>query len=180
MSSAISPETIGTCPQYGSLSPMSLTTLSVPLEPTAPLTSSLPLSLSGSSTTGFCTYALTFPMLSETHISAPVGPSPSIFTVIESSLPLSPNPMSEVPIASLPSAAVTTAEVLCISSMRETISFPSIALHTTEASLLITLTILPIKSPSVYSPAHIKNSLRFIINWRVLKSVILSYKLKII
>ena len=54
-SSAISPETSGHIPTYGSFKPMSFITFINPAFPTAPPTSNFPISFNGKSTTGFAT-----------------------------------------------------------------------------------------------------------------------------
>ncbi|CDA63088.1 unknown [Clostridium sp. CAG:169] len=70
--------------------------------------------------------------------------------VTESLVLLSMVPMMEAAVSSLPSAAVTTAEVLCICSIRLIASVLSTAQQSTRPSLESVLTIFPIDFSSFF------------------------------
>ena len=83
-----------------------------PSLPTAPPTSSLPLSFKGKFTSGLVTLPRQFPLLSEIATKVPNGPPPFTFNVTVAFFCLSIVPIIEDAVNKRPNAAVATGLVL--------------------------------------------------------------------
>ena len=125
-SSAISPETNGVNPTYGSFKPISFIIYNIPYFPTAVPTSNFPLSFNGKSTFGFCTYPFISILLFTIAFSDPSGPSAFIWRVIVSLSSFSPLPIIHPIVNNLPNAAVATGLKSCIFLASSTSSVVSI------------------------------------------------------
>ena len=97
-----------------------------PCFPTAPPTSIFPCSFNGNSICGFCIYALTFGVLSDTAIIEPIGPFPFICALMLSFSFFNSTPINATAVNNLPSAAVVVGVKSCIFLASSTSSVDSI------------------------------------------------------